>query len=155
MNIFKDEDESFKKIKEEMSNSKRMISKLDVADAIGSAVTSAMSAMVFSHNVHCANVIAALDTKNSLDKLFPEESHDEKEKCEEAPDVEFENKYDDLKCRLFTHAANGFLSLQVKIKDQRIAERRSAKYTELLLLISEAGLINEYYEWLRENGYNS
>jgi hypothetical protein len=154
MNIFKDEDESFKKIKEEMSNSKRMISKLDVADAIGSAVTSAMSAMVFSHNVHRANVIAALDTKNSLDNLFPEESH-EKEKYEEAPDVEFEEKYDDLKCRLFTHAANGFLSLQVKIKDQRIAERRSAKYTELLLLISEAGLINEYYEWLRENGYNS
>lgn len=154
MNIFNDEDESFKKIKKEMSNSKRMISKLDVANAIGSAVTSAMSAMVFSHNVHCANVIAALDTKNSLDNLFPEESQDEKEKCEEAPDVEFE-KYDDLKCRLFTHAANGFLSLQVKIKNQRIAERRSAKYTELLLLISEAGLINEYYEWLRENGYNS
>lgn len=154
MNIFKDEDESFKKIKEEMSNSKRMISKLDVANAIGSAVTSAMSAMVFSHNVHCANVIAALDAKNSLDNLFPEESH-EKEKYEEAPDVEFEKKYDDLKCRLFTHAANEFLSLQVKIKDQRIAERRSAKYTELLLLISEAGLINEYYEWLRENGYNS
>ena len=155
MNIFKDEDESFKKIKEEMNNSKRMISKLDVANAIGSAVTSAMSAMVFSHNVHCANVIAALDTKNSLDNLFPEKSQDEKEKCEEAPDVGFEKKYDDLKCRLFTHAANGFLSLQVKIKNQRIAERRSAKYTELLLLISEAGLINEYYEWLRENGYNS
>ena len=93
MNIFKDEDESFKKIKEEMSNSKRIISKLDVANAIGSAVTSAMSAMVFSHNVHCANVIAALDAKNSLDKLFPEESQ-EKEKCEEAPDVEFEKKYD-------------------------------------------------------------
>lgn len=155
MNIFKDEDESFKKIKEEMSNSKRMISKLDVADAIGSAVTSAMSAMVFSRNVHCANVIAALDTKNSLDNLFPEESQDEKERCEEVTDVKFEKKYDDLKRRLFTHAANGFLSLQVKIKDQRIAERKSAKYTELLLLISEAGLINEYYEWLRENGYNS
>ena len=93
MNIFKDEDESFKKIKEEMSNSKRIISKLDVANAIGSAVTSAMSAMVFSHNVHCVNVIAALDAKNSLDKLFPEESQ-EKEKCEEAPDVKFEKKYD-------------------------------------------------------------
>ena len=154
MNIFKDEDESFKKIKEEMSNSKRIISKLDVANAIGSAVTSAMSAMVFSHNVHCANVIAALDAKNSLDKLFPEESQ-EKGKCEEAPDVEFEKKYDDLKCRLFKHAANGFLSLQVKIKDQRIAERKSAKYMELLLLISEDGLINEYYDWLRENGDNS
>lgn len=74
---------------------------------------------------------------------------------EAAPDVEFEKKYDDLKRRLFTHTANGFLSLQVKIKDQRIAERKSAKYTELFLLISEAGLINEYYEWLRENGYNS
>ena len=42
MNIFKDEDESFKKIKEAMNNSKRMISNLDVADAIRSAVTSPM-----------------------------------------------------------------------------------------------------------------
>lgn len=155
MNIFKDEDESFKKIKEEMGNSKRMISKLDVAYAIGDAISVAISAMVLSNDVYYANTIAALDTKRSLDKLFPEESQDEEEKCEEAPDVKFEKKYDDLKRRLFTHAANGFLSLQVKIKDQRIAERKSAKYTELLLLISEAGLINEYYEWLRENGYNS
>lgn len=76
-----------------MSNSKRMILKLDVAYAIGSDVTSAMSAMVFYNNMHCANVIAALDAKNSLDKLFQEESQDEKEKCEEAPDVEFEKKY--------------------------------------------------------------
>lgn len=155
MNIFKDEDESFKKIKEEMSNSKRMISKLDVAEAIGSAVATVLFTMASVHDAHRANAIATMDVKRSLDKLFPEESQDEEEKCEEAPDVKFEKKYDDLKRRLFTHAANGFLSLQVKIKDQRIAERKSAKYTELLLLISEAGLINEYYEWLRENGYNS
>lgn len=155
MNIFKDEDESFKKIKEDMSNCKRMISKLDVAEAIGSAVATVLFTMASVHDAHRANAIATMDVKRSLDKLFPEESQDEEEKYEEAPDVEFEKKYDDLKCRLFTHAANGFLSLQVKIKDQRIAERRSAKYTELLLLISEAGLINEYYEWLRENGYNS
>lgn len=154
MNIFDNEDESFKKFKGKMGNDKRMISKLDVAYTIGNAISVATSAMVLSNDVHYANAIAALDTKKSLDKLSPEESH-EKEKCEEAPDVELEKKYDDLKCRLFTHAANGFLSFQVKIKDQRIAERRSAKYTELLLLMSEAGLINEYYEWLRENGYNS
>lgn len=90
MNIFKDEDESFRKIKEEMSNSKRMISKLDVAYAIGDAISVAISAMVLSNDVYYANTIAALDTKRSLDKLFPEESQDEEEKCEEAPDVEFE-----------------------------------------------------------------
>ena len=38
------------------------------------------------------NVIAALDAKNSLDKLFPEESQ-EKEKCEEAPEANPKWKY--------------------------------------------------------------
>lgn len=157
MNIFNDEDESFKKIKEDMSNCKRMISKLDIADAIGSAVGSAISTMVFCHNVHYANLIAALDTKGSLDKLFPEELQDEG-KCEEASDTELELKkrYDDLKCRLFTHAANGFLSLQAEVEDQLTAKiRRSAKQMELLSLISETGLIDEYNEWLHENGYDS
>lgn len=67
MNIFKDEDESFKKIKEAMNNSKRMISKLDVADAIRSAVTSAMSAMVFSNgeypNLCSGTLVLAVDGK--------------------------------------------------------------------------------------------
>ena len=92
MNIFKDEDESFKKIKEEMANSKRMISRLDFTEAIGEAVGSALSAMVLSNDPHFANLIAAISAKKSLDKLFPEESRNDWEKNTEATDAEFEKK---------------------------------------------------------------
>ena len=92
MNIFDNEDESFKKIKEEMGNSKRMISKLDFADAIGDVVSSAMSAMILAHDVHFANLMAAIATKRSLDKLFSEESRNDGEKNTEATDAEFEKK---------------------------------------------------------------
>ena len=159
MNIFNDEDESFKKIKEDMSNCKRMISKLDVADAIGSAVGSAISTMVFCHNVHYANLIAALDTKESLDKLFPEESQDEEEKdTENVLNTKQETgKWStDLKHRLFMHAADYRLPLQTTVENYKTEEqRRSAKYTALLSLILDAGLNDEYKEWLHENNYDS
>lgn len=157
MNIFDNEDESFKKIKEDMRNCKRMISKLDVAEAIGSAVASVTSAMVLTNDAHHANLMGALDTKRSLDRLFPKESQDEEEKCKEASDTELELKrYDDLKCRLFLSATIWFSPFQTEVENQRTAEiRRSAKHTALLSLISEAGLMGEYHEWLCENGYNS
>ena len=158
MNIFNDEDESFKKIKEDMSNCKRMISKLDVADAIGSAVDSAISTMVFCHNVHYANLIAALDTKESLDKLFPEESQDEERDTENVPDMKQDTgKWStDLKHRLFMRAADYRFPLQTTVENYKTEEqKRLAKYTALLSLISEAGLNDEYKEWLHENNYDS
>lgn len=79
MNIFDKEDESSKEIREKMANQKRMISKLDVAEVIGEAVSSAMSAMVLTHDVHFANLMAAIEAKRSLDKLFSEEPRDEEE----------------------------------------------------------------------------
>lgn len=154
MNIFDNEDESFKKIKEEMGDSKRMISKLDFADAIGEAVSSAMSAMVLAHDVHFANLMAAIAAKRSLDKLFSEESRDEEEKdTEGVPDTKQQSA--DLKHMLFNHAADCREPLLgTGVENSRTAEmRRSAKHAALLSLISNAGLIEEYREWMRKNGY--
>lgn len=158
MNIFNDEDESFKKIKEDMSNCKRMISKLDVAEAIGEIFFSIMSAMVLTHNTDYASFIAAIDAKRSLDKLFPEESQDEGKDTENVPDTkqDTEKWSTDLKHRLFMRAADYRLPLQTAVENYKTEEqRRLAKYTALLSLISEAGLMGEYNEWLYENSYDS
>lgn len=149
MNIFDNEDENVKKFKEKMANSKRMISRLDFTEAIGEVVSSALSAMVLSNDPHFANLIAAINAKKSLDKLFSEESRNDWEKNTEATDAEFEKKYDDLKRLLFTYAATCSSPSKVELKDHRTAEiERSAKQTTLLSLIFEAGLRDEYQEWL-------
>lgn len=122
MNIFDKEDENFKKIQEEMGNSKRMISKLDFADAIGEVVSSAMSAMVLAHDVHFANLMAAIAAKRSLDKLFHEESRNDEVKREVDPNAEFEKKYNDLKRLLFERAAGCSSPNKVKITNHRTEE---------------------------------
>lgn len=153
MNIFDNEDENVKKFKEKMANSKRMISRLDVTDAIGEVVSSALSAMVLSNDPHFANLIAAINAKKSLDKLFSEESLDEEEKeTEDVSDTkqEPEKQSADLKHMLFNHAADCSEPLLRKgVENSRTAEmRRSAKHAALLSLIENAGLIKEYHEWL-------
>lgn len=152
MSIFDTEDENFKEIKGKMANSKRMISRLDFTDAIGEVVGSALSAMVLSNDLHFANLIAAISAKKSLDKLFPEESRDEEEKdTEGVPDTKQEpdKQSDDLKHLLFKDAALWSSPSKIEIEDHRTAEiRRSAKQTALLSLIAEAGLTDEYREWL-------
>lgn len=155
MNIFDKKDENFKKIQEEMGNSKRMISKLDFADAIGEAVSSATSTMVLTHDVHFANLMTAIAAKRSLDKLFHEESRNDEVKREVDPNAEFEKKYNDLKRLLFEHAAGCSSSNKVEITNHRTEEiERYAKEATLCSLIFEAGLSNEYNEWLNEKGYD-
>ena len=152
MNIFDNEDEDLKKFKEKMGNSKRMISMLDVAEAIEDAVSSAMSAMLLTHNTACAGLMASIDAKKSLDKLFPEALRDEEEKdTEDVSDTkqEPEKRSADLKHILFKNAAIWSSPSKIEIEDHRTAEiRRSAKQTALLSLIAEAGLTDEYKEWL-------
>lgn len=152
MNIFDNEDEDLKKFKEKMGNSKRMISMLDVAEAIEDAVSSAMSAMLLTHNTACAGLMASIDAKKSLDKLFPEALRDEEEKdTEGVPDTkqEPEKRSADLKHILFKNAAIWSSPSKIEIEDHRTAEiRRSAKQTALLSMIAEAGLTDEYKEWL-------
>ena len=158
MSIFDAEDENFREIREKMANNKRMISRLDFTGAIGDVVGSTLSAMVLSNDPHFANLIAAINAKKSLDKLFPEESRDEEGKDTEGVQdtkQEPEKQSDDLKYLLFKYAAdNREPLLGTEVENSRTAEmRRSAKHAALLSLISNAGLIEEYREWMRENGY--
>lgn len=153
MNIFDNEDEELKKFKEKMGASKCMISMLDVAEAIEDAVSSAMSAMLLTHNTACAGLMASIDAKKSLDKLFPEALRDEEEKeTEDVSDTkqEPEKQSADLKHMLFNHAADcSEPLLRTGVENSRTAEmRRSAKHAALLSLIANAGLIDEYHEWL-------
>lgn len=158
MSIFDAEDENFKEIREKIANNKRMISRLDVTEAIGDVVSSALSTMVLSNDAHFANLIAAINAKKSLDKLFPEESRDEEKKdTEGVPDTKQEpdKQSDDLKHLLFKEAAFWSSPSKIEIEDHRTAEiRRSAKQTTLFSLIWEAGLSNEYNEWRNENGHD-
>lgn len=73
---------------------------------------------------------------------------EEEKKEEKEPD----EKYDDLKNRIFCHAAEFRLPIQnTALRIEGI--RRSEKYTELLRLISETGLGDDYHEWMRKKGY--
>lgn len=148
MNIFDNEDENVKKFKEKMANSKRMISRLDVTDAIGDVVSSALSTMVLSNDANFANLIAAINAKKSLDKLFPEEPQEEK-------NTEKDAKFEDLKNLLFDHTYCSSETIPgTDIENNRTAEiRRDAKHEALISLILNAGLTKEYHEWLIENGY--
>lgn len=73
---------------------------------------------------------------------------EEEKKEEKEPDT----KYDDLKNRILCHAAE--FRLPIQNTALRIEEiRRSEKYTELLRLISETELGDDYHEWMRKKGY--
>lgn len=147
MSIFDNEDENVKKFKEKMANSKRMISRLDFTEAIGEVVSSALSAMVLSNDPHFANLIAAINAKKSLDKLFSEEPQKEKS-------TEKDAKYEDLKNRIFYCSAECGVPIPGTVESTRTAEiKRQAKHEVLLSLIFNAGLTKEYHEWLMENGY--
>lgn len=80
----------------------------------------------------------------------------EKRGPQEEKNARKDARYYDLKNRIFYHAASYMfpIAVTVEVESLRIAEiRRSAKYTALLLLISEVGLADEYHDWLREKGY--
>ena len=143
---------SFEKLEEKLGNEKTMISKAQLASAISDVVTTTLVATVPIGTSIQACAIAAAETKRVLDDFFL--AGEPEKKTEDVPDTEKDAKFDDLKHLLFKSAAIWSLPSKTVIEDQRTAEiRRSAKYTALLLLISDAGLAEEYHDWLRENGY--
>ena len=155
MRGFKD----FDTMEKELGEKRGVISALDFANEAVAITTAAIDVMSLTQSRGLATAAAAMKTSEALSKLFPEEPQEEKEdKAAEEPqeerNTEKDAKYDDLKHRLFKYAAIWSFPFQTVIEDQRTAEvRRSAKQMTLLSLISEAGLTDEYHEWLRENGY--
>lgn len=143
---------SFERLEEKLGNEKTMISKAQLASAISDVVTTTLVATVPIGTSIQACAIAAAETKRVLDDFFL--AGEPEKKTEDVPDTEKDAKFEDLKNRIFNHAADYMSPIAPTVESLRAAEiRRSAKYTALLLLISDAGLAEEYHDWLRENGY--
>lgn len=155
MRDFKD----FDTMEKELGEKRRVISALDFANEVVAITTAAIKVMSLTQSREFATTVAAMKIAEDLDKLFPEESrHEEEDKAAEEPqeekNTEKDLKYDDLKNRIFNHAASYKYPIAATVESLRAAEiRRSAKYTALLLLISDAGLSEEYHDWMMEKGY--
>lgn len=155
MRDFKD----FDTMEKELGEKRGVISALDFANEVVAITAAAIDVMSLTQSRGLATAAAAMKTSEALSKLFPEELQEEKEdKAAEEPQeeksTEKDSKYDDLKNRIFNHAADYMSPIAPTVESLRAAEiRRSAKYTALLLLISDAGLSDEYHDWLRGKGY--
>ena len=143
MRDFKD----FDTMEKELGEKREVISALDFAkEAVAIAIV-AIDVAAVTRNKELADAIAAMKLDEAVSKLFPEEPQEEK-------NTEKDAKYEDLKNLLFTHAAEYSVLNRITVENCATAElRRSAKYTALLLLISDAGLAVEYHEWLKGHGY--
>ena len=155
MRDFKD----FDTMEKELGEKRGVISALDFANEVVAITAAAIDVMSLTQSRGLATAAAAMKTSEALSKLFPEELQEEKEdKAAEEPqeekNTEKDAKYEDLKNLLFIHAAECSVLNRTTVENCATAEtRRSAKYTALLLLISDAGLAVEYSEWLRGHGY--
>lgn len=133
---------NFDTMEKELREKRGVISSLDFTMEVVAIVTVAIDAMTNTRNKELATAIAAMKIKEAVSKLFPEETQEEK-------NTEKDAKYEDLKNRIFNHAADYMSPIAPTVESIRAAEiERSAKQTTLLSLILEAGLRDEYQEWL-------
>lgn len=141
MRDFKD----FDTMEKELGEKRGVISALDFAkEAVAIAIV-AIDVATVTRNKELADAIAAMKLDEAVSKLFPEEPQEEKNT---------ENTLD-LKLMLFNHAAECGVPIPgMDIESNRTAEiKRQAKHDALFSLIFNAGLTEEYREWLWENGY--
>ena len=141
----------FEKLEEKLGNEKTMISKGQLAGAIYDVVSTTLAATVPIGTSIKACAIAAAETKRVLDDFFL--AGEPEKKTEDVPDTEKDAKYDNLKHLLFTHANSYRVPTPItSVEYSDTAEtRRRAKSWALLALISNAGLTEEYNEWLEGN----
>lgn len=155
MRDFKD----FDTMEKELGEKRGVISALDFANEVVAITTAAINVMSLTQSRGLATTVAAMKTSEALSKLFPEESQEEKEdKAAEEPqeekNTEKDLKYDDLKNRIFNHAASYKYPIAATVESLNTTEiRRDAKHAALISLILNAGLAEEYHDWLRKNGY--
>lgn len=99
---------------------------------------------------------ASIETVKIIDEFFPEKkkTEEKEDKAAEEPQEEKDAKYDDLKNRIFNHAASYKYPIAATVESLHTTEiRRDAKHAALISLILNAGLAEEYHDWLRINGY--
>ena len=151
MREFKDFDTMEKELKEKRG----VISAFDFAkEAVAIAIV-AIDVATGTRNKELADAFAAMKLDEAVSKLFPEEPQDEKEdKAAEEPQEEKNTKYEDLKNQIFNHAASYKYPIAATVESLNTTEiRRDAKHAALISLILNAGLAEEYHDWLRKNGY--
>lgn len=143
MRDFKD----FDTMEKELGEKRRVISALDFANEAVAITTAAIDGMSLTQSRELATMVAAMKTSEALSKLFPEEPQEEK-------NIEKDAKFDDLKNRIFNHAASYKYPIAATVESLNTTEiRRDAKHAALISLILNAGLAEEYHDWLRKNGY--
>lgn len=146
----------FDTMEKELGEKRVVISALDFANEAVAIATAAIDMMSITQSKGLAIAAASMKLCEALSKLFPEEPQEEKEdKAAEEPqeekNTEKDAKFEDLKNRIFNHAAGYMSPIAATVESLRTAEiRRSAKYTALLSLILNAGLAEEYHDWLRK-----
>lgn len=139
MKDFKD----FDTMEKELGEKRGVISAFDfVKEAVAIAIV-AIDVATVTRNKELADAIASMETSEALSKLFPEEPQEEKN-----------TKYEDLKNQIFNHAASYKYPIAATVESLNTTEiRRDAKHAALISLILNAGLAEEYHDWLRKNGY--
>lgn len=143
MRDFKD----FDTMEKEFGEKRRVISALDFANEAVAIAAAAIDGMSLTQSRELATMVAATKTSEALSKLFPEEPQEEK-------NTEKDAKFDDLKNRIFNHAASYKYPIAATVESLNTTEiRRDAKHAALISLILNAGLAEEYHDWLRKNGY--
>lgn len=143
---------SFEKLEEKLGNEKTMISKAQLSSAISDVVTTTLVATVPIGTSIQACAIAAAETKRVLDDFFL--AGEPEKKTEDVPDTEKDSKYEDLKNRIFYCSAECGVPIPGTVESNSTAEiKRHAKHEVLFSLILNAGLTEEYRNWLWKNGY--
>lgn len=139
MREFKDFDTMEKELKEKRG----VISAFDFANEAVAIAIVAIDVATGTRNKELADAFAAMKLDEALSKLFPEEPQEEKN-----------TKYEDLKNQIFNHAASYKYPIAATVESLNTTEiRRDAKHAALISLILNAGLAEEYHDWLRKNGY--
>lgn len=143
MRDFKD----FDTMEKELGEKRGVISALDFVNEVVAITAAAIDVMSLTQSRGLATAAAAMKTSEALSKLFPEEPQEEK-------NTEKDAKFDDLKNRIFNHAASYKYPIAATVESLNTTEiRRDAKHAALISLILNAGLAEEYHDWLRKNGY--
>ena len=136
--------------KEKNRNEKAEISKMDLIEAFGIAAAAAMP-----KDAGVGVVAASREIAKIIREFFPKKKEDKAaEEPQEEKNTEKDLKYDDLKNRIFNHAASYKYPIAATVESLNTTEiRRDAKHAALISLILNAGLAEEYHDWLRINGY--
>lgn len=132
---FKDSEES-KALDKVNGNTKKLLSRKEVMEAMAEAVAETIEACFEEKNKEIATIRTGFETYKLIEKLFREEEPAEKTELSALKELLFER----------THLAK-------EKYDNEHMDLQFSRYTGLYALIKDAGLKEEYDDWKEEHGY--